>query len=345
MTPERKRGEALRRAMPVSRMVDYGLAPALADEAHHRVAGGGRWEDVLTDLADRARDAGDPFGAAVAMNFAQMASNFDTADRVALFRRGMQDFVGWTAQVAPPVVRYQRAWGRGRLFGWRFPVANENAPVVIVVGGMSGWANSFTGMARALNRAGIGALLLDGPGQGETRITGGLGLQDGYAAAIRGVVDDLLQPDAPRVGIWGNSVGGLFAAASARDDNRIAACCINGAPAELAFPEFRTAREQMAALFGAPDVETAERMPEVAETFRALSFDGQQRPLACPVLVCEGGADPLVPPGSQQAFLTGNSDPRSALLRWDDGEHTIYNHAAERNARVSAWFGSVLKGT
>ncbi|MDO8776428.1 MAG: alpha/beta hydrolase [Burkholderiaceae bacterium] len=337
-----KRGEALRRAMPLSRMLDYGLDESLAQTTHDHVVAGMRWEDVLTGVADVARREGKLFTAAVAMNFAQMASNFDTPERIALFRLSTQDFIAWAAESGGQLTRYRLDHKGGQLFGWDFPTTIPTAPTVIVVGGMSGWASSFVSMARALNARGLRCLLLDGPGQGETRINGRIYLQHGYPGAISAVVDDLMSAGCLSVGIWGNSMGGLFAAVSTRDDERIGACCINGAPTSLIFPEFRTAREQIAAMFGVLSVEAAEDLPEVAKTLQILAFEGGHHPLHCPTLICEGGADPLVPLDSQRAFLIGNTNSRSSVLSWADGEHTIYNHTAERNASVSNWFRSVL---
>ncbi|WP_430333956.1 hypothetical protein [Rhodococcus sp. ACT016] len=45
----------------------------------------------------------------------------------------------------------------------------------------------------------------------------------------------------------------------------------------------------------------------------------------------------------QQPFLDGAA--RDATLRvWEDGEHTIYNHAEERNDLVADWFADRLVG-
>jgi pimeloyl-ACP methyl ester carboxylesterase len=138
------------------------------------------------------------------------------------------------------------------------------------------------------------------------------------------------------VGLWGNSFGGLFAALTAAADQRIFACCINGAPPRCEEPPFRAAAEQLAAMFGRAD------LSGVRDAMRALAFDPTSAPLREPVLILEGGADPLAPLGSQAVFRSGNRDPRSRTLTWPDGEHTIYNHAAQRNATAAGWFAEAL---
>ena len=144
-----------------------------------------------------------------------------------------------------------------------------------------------------------------------------------------------LTPGRP-VGIWGNSFGGLFAALTAVRDRRIAACCINGSPARPEIPPFRTVQEQLAAMFGVDEA------AELAGVLPSLVFDGERAPLACATLVLEGGADPVVALGEQRSFLVGNGHPLSRIETWPDGEHTIYNHAAARNALAAEWFAPAL---
>ncbi|WP_439406375.1 hypothetical protein ACNJX9_33845 [Bradyrhizobium sp. DASA03076] len=82
-------------------------------------------------------------------------------------------------------------------------------------------------------------------------------------------------------------------------------------------PPFRTAQEQLAAMFGCHDPDL------LTERVSALDFDGRRVPIACATLLLEGGTDALVKPGSQSAFREGNTNPRSCLKSWPDGEQTI----------------------
>jgi alpha-beta hydrolase superfamily lysophospholipase len=341
---EKKRNEAMRRGMSLARMQDYGLSGSQAEAAHALSASGQRWEDVLCGIAEAARRKGEYGQAAAAMNFAQMAENFDTPARMALYRQAMDDFRRHVETMPNPPRRVDLPFGPGRLLGWDFNHIGNSHAALIVIGGMSGWASSFARIAHATTSRGIRCLLLDGPGQGDSRIEGGLYLQHGYAAGISKAVDYLETTGTKSIGIWGNSMGGLFAAASARDEPRLKAVCVNGAPVRMTFPTFRTAAEQMAALFGASSIAEAEAMPDAYATFAALSFKPNERPLPCPVLVCEGGSDPLVALGEQAAFLTDNAHASSQVLTWSDGEHVIYNHADQRNEKIVDWFLARLGG-
>ena len=344
-----KHVEALCRAMPISRMVDYGMPRELADRAHRLVHTGTLWDAALEELGHeqeaRARAEEDPVrardtwhAAAACLVFAQMAFNTDNERKCSLYRQMTQCFTRFAALSEFQVSRVVIPHRDGKLFGWHFHTdGSEASGTVIVFGGMSGWSTAYRSMAEALCHHGLNCLLVDGPGQGDSRLEGGVFADADLTTGFSRFIDHVLEftPGRP-VGIWGNSFGGLFAALTAVRDRRIAACCINGAPARAEIPAFRTAQEQLAALFGIDDA------AELAAVLSALAFDGERAPLACATLVLEGGADPLVPAGTQRSFLANNRHPQSRLETWPDGEHTIYNYAAARNALTAGWFAAVL---
>ena len=344
-----KQVQTLCRAMPLSRMVDYGMPHDLAERAHRMAKEGAAWDVVLEDLGreqeasaraeeepTRARDVW--HAAAASLIFAQMAFNADSDRKRSLYQEMTRCFTRFAARSEFRVLRVHVEHRGGKLFGWHFHTGGGEAPAtVIVFGGLSGWSTAYRSMAETLNRHGLDCLLVDGPGQGDSRLEGGVFADADIAAGFSRFIDHI-HHSTPRqaVGIWGNSFGGLFAALTAVHDRRVVACCINGAPPRAEIPPFRTAQEQLAALFGVEDA------GQLIPLLPALTFDGKRAPLACPTLVLEGGADLLVPKGTQRDFLIGNHHPRSHLETWPNGEHTIYNHAAERNALVAKWFAAVL---
>jgi alpha-beta hydrolase superfamily lysophospholipase len=95
----------------------------------------------------------------------------------------------------------------------------------------------------------------------------------------------------------------------------------------------------MAAVVGTDDLE------RVAEVMDSLRFDPDKHRIGCPLLLLHGGQDPLARYEDQQPFLQA-ADPTAATLRiWPDGEHTLYNHAAERDAFTADWFTDHLVRT
>ena len=346
-----KLNDALRRGVPVTRMVDYGMRDEDAKGVHASTAEGMEWVEALVSLAERDESAALQaetdgktaaaaelwHSAAISLLCAQMAENFDTPMKRDLYRRMTLDFARFANNAELPIRKLALDFEGRQIFGWHFRGADEPKGAVVVFGGMSGWATAYRSMAEALCSRGLDCLLVDGRGQGETRLEGRLHLGGSVTAGFSRFLDHLeTETQLSRFGIWGNSFGGLFAALTAVADRRIAACCINGAPPRCEVPPFRTPAEQMAAMFG------RESLDGLEADMAALAFDPHRAPIPCPVLVLEGGVDPLATPGLQDIFLSSNTDPRSRKLRWEDGEHTLYNHAAERNRLVSDWFADCL---
>ena len=99
--------------------------------------------------------------------------------------------------------------------------------------------------SRFLTARGLGAALVDAPGQGETRLLGGLHFDEHAIDAVRALVDAVATHPAcdGRIGVWGNSAGGWLAVLAAAADRRVAACCVTGGtdrPTEVLdrFPRF-----------------------------------------------------------------------------------------------------------
>lgn len=346
-----KQRAALLRSMTLTRMLDYGmdhwdatqLIEAPATEA---------WDDVAAGLAEaqlaRATNAVEHGNletavscyrrAAAALVAAQMAYNFDNAAKRSLYgrlSRAYQDAARLDTDMH--IERLEVPYQSSHCNAWFLrPRTDRPAPPVIIVGGQSGWGPAYHRQARALVRRGLSAVLLEAPGQGETRIVNGLHLDEHADEAFSATLDAVRERTgfAGPAGVWGNSFGGLIAARAAIHDSRFAACCVNGAPSRPEPAPFRTAGEQSQALLGVSSDD------EVAAVFRTLWIDPAADRTSAAVLVLHGGADPLITLDQQRAFLDLSAD--SSLRVWEDGEHTIYNHSAERTDFVGDWFRHML---
>ncbi|GAB7005491.1 hypothetical protein JCM18899A_29640 [Nocardioides sp. AN3] len=346
-----KRRAAQRRSMTLTRMLDYGMdhwdATQLSDAPATQ-----SWSDVATRLAesqtsraDAAVSRGDSETAvacyrraAAALTFAQMEFNADSPQKRALYEQ-MTAAYSRAAELdarlrverlsVPHKTSNCTAWFVG-------PTDRRPAPPVVIVGGQSGWGPAYHPLAAALVARGLSAVLLEAPGQGLTRMVGGLHLDaavDRAFSATLDVVRDLTEMATP-AGVWGNSLGGLLAARAAVHDDRFAACCVNGAPTDPRPTPFRNAIEQSQALLG------VEGDDAVASAFRPLWLEPGVDSMSASLLVVHGGADPLVTLEQQEKFLPLSA--RSTLRVWDDGEHTVYNHSNERTEFVADWFRSQL---
>lgn len=343
---------ALQRAMPVTRLLDCGMDHADAMQLMAQTSAGGKWDEVAEALADaQLRRASQAAGAGhrataveaqsmgiAALLFAQMAFNADVPRKRALYERLAQASAQLAEWSELPMARVAQSFGKGTLVGWL--LRPSDAPVrgtVLLFGGQSGWGVAYLPLARALACRGLATLLAEGPGQGETRMKHGIHVDVDVRAAYMRFVDRIAEDaslGAP--GIWGNSVGGLWAAGTAAADARIRACCVNGAFAAPVMLPFRTFAEQAAAMLGTEDEQA------IRDNFERMRFRPEQDRIGCPLLVLHGGADPLVKLEDQQPFLDAAQAGKATLRIWPDGEHTLYNHAAERTAFVADWFAQQL---
>jgi len=354
--PEGDEGKALRaalqRAMPITRMLDYGMTYHDAVTIHRETDRGIAWDIVATRLAEehRARavhavenrqieTAVQEFRlAAVDFNFAQLAYNADIGRKRELYGKMTESFARAAELDVRLAVEHIRLPYAGALIaGWLVrPRSTDKPPTVMIVGGQSGWGPAYFSAAQALSDRGIATMLVEMPGQGETRLQHGLYLDSEVPEALSAVISYLRTRDdlGHGVGVWGNSFGGLPAALVAARDPRVGGCCINGAWAQPVISPFRTAAEQAFAMVGSLDP------TQVIEVFQALAFKVGHDKISCPVLVLHGGNDSLITRDDQQPFLDGAEN--SSIKMWEDGEHTIYNHCLERNSLVADWFSDSL---
>lgn len=343
---------AFQRAMPMTRLLDCGMDFADAQALFQRTSVGEEWDQVAEALAQaqlaraaQAAAAGHRVTAAAAqaaalagLLFAQMAFNHDSPRKRALYQQlatATHRLCEWSEG---RMGRVEVPFDQRHLVGWLVrPRSAQARGTVLVFGGQSGWGVAYLPIARALARRGLATLLAEGPGQGETRMNQGLHVDVDMAAAYSQFIGFIeSDPSLGAPGIWGNSVGGLWAASTAAADARIRACCVNGGLAAPTLLPFRTFAEQAGAMLGSDDEDA------IRSNFERMRFQPGRDRIACPLLVLHGGADPLVKPEDQQPFLDAAAGPDATLRVWEDGEHTIYNHAAERTAFVADWFADRL---
>ena len=348
----RKHIVAMQRAVPVTRMVDYGVPLGDALDVHESIMAEdpGSWEEVCERLANRHRaialaaegtgrreTAAQAWRASYALlQCAQLAYNEDVPRKQALYEQAHEALVRH-ANLSGDMAELVLSTGHGHLHGWVVrPRDTVAAQAVIVLGGLSGWGGAFLDMGRALATRGVLAVLAEGPGQGLSRLTSGMHVDETTLPLLSAFLDHVETLGARHLGVWGNSFGGLFSAHLAARDTRVQAVCINGAPMAPLVPSLRTAREQMEAIFGVNDEVS------LAARLSSLEMNAQRHRINAHMLVVQGGRDALVPLGEQESFFTLTPTDAKATLTWEKGEHTIYNYSQERNSLVADWFAETL---
>jgi pimeloyl-ACP methyl ester carboxylesterase len=344
--------EAQLRAAPLERLLDYGLAPSDALCLRDLVGQGWPWSDAglrITRAHLAAGQAADQAGltevrqqhllaAAVSANVAQLMMAGDGEERRDVYRLSADSRNRWLTGQDERAGRLAVPGADGeRDVTWLCPAGAERTPVVALWGGTSGWGIVYRRCAQALLDAGLSVALVELPGQGGPRLLSGKVLGPGFYTTARHLVEALR--DAPfssgRVGVWGQSMGGLLAAQVASRLPLVGACCVTSGPASMAHGVRLSSRQRQlwADMLGRPADDTA----GLSEEF---SFGAGQR-IGCPVLVVHGGRDPLVTEAESAAFAAAGAEP-SRLVVWPDEGHCVYGRGQERDVLVAAWFRDVL---
>ena len=153
-------------------------------------------------------------------------------DSVRVFRKAARYF-------DPPLEIIEIPFGDSKLTGYlQIPAGVHKPPVVMHWGGVDGWKEDRQRAHARLNRAGIAGFAIDMPGTGESPVL--------FTAAVAtrtfsALIDYLLKRrdiDATRLGVWGGSYGGYWAAKLAYVEvKRLKAAVFHGSNVHYGFQE------------------------------------------------------------------------------------------------------------
>jgi alpha-beta hydrolase superfamily lysophospholipase len=352
-----KAGKALKRAMPITRLVGNGMDYADAVELHALVDAGIAWHEAAARLGDRnlAR-AWDRFEhghrhsarswfflASACFRFAQVPLADADPRKRTVYRRMLDAFRRAGELSDPPFEHVELPWRHGRLSGWL--IRSEHAsphPFVIQLCGIGGSREEYEVGSRYLLERGLSAFLVDAPGQGETRLFGGLHLDEHVIEAVRALIDVVVTEPLcdGRVGVWGNSAGGWLAALAATADARVAACCMNGGtdrPTEILdrYPRFIGEVQQMT---GCSEPEDARDVVD------RMTIDPQRlRGLHCPLHVVHGTPDQVFRVEGARRIYDGAPSIDKTLTEFPDGDHCVSNRSHEKHMLIADWFADRLR--
>lgn len=342
--------EAHLRQLTLQRIVGYGVEFGDALLIRALVEDGANWSEAANAVAERAlalvEGAAAPSTsltratalrrAAACLRCAQIVDQSDNERRTAVYQRA----TGLFAESVSGDPRWRRIkipHPKGELQGWsvKDPGTGE-VPTVLLVGGMEGWADDHFEPAQILADRGLSVVVIDGPGQGITRMVNHHYLDhsfvDGYRAVIDYIVDS--QHSAQPIGLWGNSMGGNFVMHVAAQDERVAACCNNGGGADLGYVGRNNWRlfEKMRTMCGPVDDDTARAV------FASIVLNQSNLKLRCPVLIIHAGQDQLVPREDMTSIYTDAMSEDKTFYTFEDAEHCVYRHPSEKYAVIGDWF-------
>lgn len=250
---------------------------------------------------------------------------------VACFRRG-------AGTLSPPAEPVRVPYAGSTLAAYlRVPPAGPG-PVVIMIPGLDSVKEELQATAEYLLSRGLAVIAIDGPGQGETEYE--LPIEPAYERVTTAVADylkgrDDIDPD--RIGVFGVSLGGYYAARSAAYEPRVRAAVALAGPYRFDLdwdtlpPQTRTTFQHRSG---------AASPAEARERAAALTLEDAAPRITGPLLVAAGGQDRLIPP--YHAERLAREAPGAELLMYPDGSHGLTNHAFESRATMADWLAMHL---
>lgn len=162
-----------------------------------------------------------------------------TPGKIAAYRHALRNFLKAARCFEPPLEIAEIPFEGKKVVGYlQLPRGIVRPPVVMHWGGVDGWKEDRQRHSRALHRAGFATFTMDMPGTGENPLRyADPGAERTFSAAIDHLIarDDV---DGNRIGVWGGSFGGYWAAKLAYvEAKRIKAAVNHGGGVHYGFQE------------------------------------------------------------------------------------------------------------
>jgi 2,6-dihydroxypseudooxynicotine hydrolase len=214
----------------------------------------------------------------------------------------------------------------------------QPAPVVIMIPGLDSVKEELQATAEYLLSRGLAVIAIDGPGQGEAEYD--LPIEPRYERVATAVADFLEQRedvDSRRIGVFGVSLGGYYAARSAAHEPRLRAAVALAGPYRWDL-DWDTLPPQTRATFQQRSGAASEAAAR--KRAAALTLEHAAELISCPLLVAHGGRDRLVPP--YHAERLAREAPAAELMLDPEGSHGLTNHAFESRSAIADWLADHL---
>jgi dienelactone hydrolase len=248
------------------------------------------------------------------------------------YQRSVECFASFAGLTdGPPVERVEVPYEQGSLPAYLVLPAQQAGPCgcVVYFDGLDITKElQFTRGVQELIRRGVGCLVIDGPGNGESIRFRGYPLRPDYEVAGTAALDYLItrpEIDPARIGVMGISLGGYYAPRCAAREQRFAACVAWGAIWDYqAVWRRRLAAGFQQAMSVAGDhicwVLGTATVSEALDRLGAFVLDGVVQQMRCPLLVLHGSRDEQIPLADARSLLAAAGSADKSLRIFD--EHT-----------------------
>jgi 5-aminopentanamidase len=250
---------------------------------------------------------------------------------VACFRRG-------AGTLSPPAEPVRVPYAGSTLAAYLRVPPGAPPPIVVMIPGLDSVKEELQATGEYMLRRGLAVIAVDGPGQGEAEYE--FPIEPAYERVVTAVADylkgrDDVDPD--RIGVFGVSLGGYYAARSAAYEPRVRAAVELAGPYRFDLdwdtlpPQTRTTFQHRSG---------AASPAQARERAAALTLEDAAARITCPLLVVHGGRDRLIP--AYHAERLAREAPAAELMLYPDGSHGLTNHAFESRAAMADWLAGHL---
>jgi len=220
----------------------------------------------------------------------------------------------------------------------RRPRGVARPPVVVMAMGLDSAKEESHDYEQRFLARGLATFAFDGPGQGEAEDD--LPLCPEFERPVADVLDVLLARedlDTERVGMWGVSMGGYFAARAAAFEQRISACVsLSGSYERSGW------RDRPAINVAAFKYRSQTTSDEETDAFAArMDLSGVAERITCPLHVVGGTSDRITPPEHAQRLADEASGP-TVLTMVEGGNHVVNNLWYRYRDQTADWLAQQL---
>ena len=298
------------------------LAESAEDAGHHETAAGAwrraalawHWgKFVFVDHPDEARAAHDRC--------------------VAAYRRA-------AGSLTPPAELVRIPYAGTELPAYlRVPAGPVPPPVVIMVPGLDSTKEELQATAEYYLARGLATIAIDGPGQGESEFE--LPIEPAYEKVATAAVDYLrtrADVDGSRIGLFGVSLGGYYAARAAAYERRLTAVVALAGPYRMDL-DWADLPAQTRLTIQVRSGAASE--PQARAKAAELTLEDAAGRISLPLLVVGGARDRIVPAYHQERLA--KEAPGAELLMYADGSHGVTNRGYESRSRMADWLADHLR--
>lgn len=240
----------------------------------------------------------------------------------------------------PPGERVEVPFDGGVLAGnMRRPRHVSRPPVVVMCMGLDSAKEEMHDYEQRFLERGLATFAFDGPGQGESEHD--LALRADYEVPVAAVVDHLDSRDdvdTGRLGLWGVSLGGYFAARAACFEERARACVtLSGAYDRSTNFRGRPALNRAAFTYRAK----VAGEDEAAALSAKMSLRGIAEQIDCPIYILAGSEDRITPSSQAELLAAAVSGP-CVLDVVEGGNHVVNNLWYRYRDQTADWMTDQL---